>query len=82
MKDDKIKKDKKQWKEGFFFFLVLSLVFVPVDWGCERKCMFDGWKFIFKLGSYDSINLSVLFLQILIVLVVFFGIYHLKFEKD
>ena len=73
-----------QEKEDFKIFaivgIIASLVFVPVKMCRRDLCINDGWEWIFKLSYDNSINFGLLFIQVLIMLILIFGYYHIKFK--
>ena len=72
--------EKQDFKVISIGGIVASLVFVPVQYCTPNWCNQRGWEFIFKMSYEESINFGILFIQVLVMLVLIFGYYHIKFK--
>jgi len=59
--------------------ILASLIYVPTQL-CGRYCRKDDWTFILNLSGRQTVDWGILFIQIVVVLIVLYGIYHIKFE--
>jgi len=62
--------------------IIASLVIVPTE-QCigSYACYNSGWKFIFLVDGLFSVNLGLMFVQILVVLIIIFAFYHFRYDK-
>ena len=73
--------EKQDFKIFSIVGIIASLVFVPIE-RCSGRgaCINTGWEWIFKLDYYESVNFGLLFIQVLIMVILIFGYYHIKFK--
>ena len=73
--------EKQDFKIFSIVGIIASLVFVPVE-RCSSSgaCINTGWEWIFKLDYYESVNFGLLFIQVLIMVILISGYYHIKFK--
>jgi hypothetical protein len=56
----------------YLIFIILIILFPPMDWHQHSKIVFDGWSFIADLGGSIKINVIYFLGEIGIVTLVYF----------
>jgi len=56
----------------YLTFIILIILFPPMDYKVGNRISFDGWDFIYWLGNGNEININYLLLEIGIVTLVYF----------
>jgi uncharacterized membrane protein YdcZ (DUF606 family) len=56
----------------YLIFIILIILFPPMDWHQSSKIVFDGWSFITGLGGSVKINVIYFLVEIGIVTLVYF----------
>ena len=78
--------DKKKFPNNlitfgiYLIFLILIILFPPMDWHQYTRVGFVGWSFITELGSDIKINVIYFLGEIGIVTLVYF-VYYLQSRK-
>ena len=75
--------EKLDFKVISFGAIIASLIIAPVDHYITETIYFrSGWKFIFSIEHPYSVNGGLMFVQIIVVLLIILGLYHLHGFND
>lgn len=73
--------EKQDFKVISIGAIIASLIFVPCDYYVTETTSFrTGWKFIFSIEDPYYVNSGLMLVQIIVVLLIIWALYHIQFD--